>query len=112
MTELEAKRLREDVVEECLSALGHKRIANSRCTARHKRPEDPKGIQRHRPIWCDLTSGHEGPCKHAAGHHWMIMDSERIEHIPLADVCEKCRTGWPCAEAKKIEVVRSPKEAL
>jgi hypothetical protein len=98
----ENKRLRDSTIEECLSTLGHKRVKNPRCTARYKPPENPTGEQWWYPIWCDLTAGHEGPCKHASGHHIRVMNAAQIEHKPLADLCERCGTLWPCAEAEKV----------
>ncbi len=86
-----------------LAALGHVRVANKRCEARYKdSPSDVPG-PRNPPVWCDLTTGHEGPHRHVSGHHWVTMDREHlIEMKPLPDVCQKCGTRWPCKDAETV----------
>lgn len=90
-----------------LTALGHVRIPSTQCTAREaETPKDqrPPGPA-NPPYRCCLKRGHEGPhvCNHGGMYPSVIMRQERIiEGPPDVDVCKKCRTGWPCQDAKAV----------
>jgi hypothetical protein len=96
---------------ECLSALGHRRVENTRCTARYKMPENKTPGPGARPVWCDLPAGHDGPHKHINGHHWQTLNDSQIEHVQLPALCEICQVLWPCAAAQKIETLPTPGKA-
>jgi hypothetical protein len=86
----------------CLAALGHVEVANQRCGARYKDGPRVPGPQ-NPPVWCDLTAGHDGPHRHASGHHWVTMDRlDLIEVKPIPALCAKCGVRWPCADAEKV----------
>jgi hypothetical protein len=86
-----------------LEALGHVKVANTRCQARYKYGLQSAPGPYNIPVWCDLEAGHEGLHKHCSGHRLVTMDREHlIEMIPLPDVCQKCGTRWPCQDAEKV----------
>jgi len=86
-----------------LTALGHVRVSNTRCTARYKDAENPAQGPKGIPIWCALPAGHEGPHRHVHGHHSSIMGREHlIEFKPLPDLCQKCGSRWPCKDAEAV----------
>jgi len=99
--------MHDDPAIKALAALGHTRLANTRCTARYaevpkeERPPGPKNA----PVWCCLPAGHEGPhkCSHGGMHMPFVMRAEQtVEGEPLPDTCAKCRTRWPCPDAAAV----------
>lgn len=93
----------KDLATIALSALGHVKVLNARCTARYKTVPVTIHGPRNIPIWCDLPAGHEGPHRHVSGHHMTTMDRDSlIEMVPLPDLCQKCGTRWPCKDAETV----------
>ena len=93
MTDIEAK---------VLTAIGHSRVSNDRCTAfRMGTPADAFGPGTL-PEFCGLEFGHKGPHIHIYGTTRYSMEGKLIEHRTLGDICVKCRVNWPCKEAEAV----------
>lgn len=103
-----------DLVLKILAALGHTPKVSDDCTARvvHEYPAGrPPGPQ-NPPIFCCLKVGHEGP--HRCNHGGMTFPSfpfretDKVEFREPATYCSKCRTVWPCPDAKAAINVAIP----
>lgn len=94
-------------VERVLSALGHVRVPNTRCTARvaETPPQDRPPGPHNPPMWCCLQEGHEGPHRHNGGGMYRSIpfrDTDEVVMVPLPGHCAKCGSIWPCDDAKAL----------
>lgn len=95
----------EDVAIHVLATLGHMPKADDRCRARvvHKHPIGKPPGSGNPPIFCCLKAGHEGPhrCNQGDMSPWFpFRESDEVEFGEPITTCEKCRTAWPCADAR------------
>lgn len=87
----------KEIALKILEALGHIKAKGSRCTAREER-ERRVGRPDSPPRSCTRKSGHEGGCYMVYGTQRINLNPDFIVHKELPDICEKCKTAWPCAD--------------
>lgn len=101
-------------VHEFLAALGHVPKVSDRCTASVKPtpPEDRLPGPQNPPIFCCLKAGHDGP--HHCNNGGMTFPSfpfrstDEVEFREPVTCCAKCRTSWPCPDARAALAQAAP----